>query len=77
MRNLRCRRIYHLTFYRHYMELKRVVVTGIGALTPLETILKNIGMDLINGVSGANMITFLMHLNLKPNLPVNLKTLTY
>jgi hypothetical protein len=33
------------------MVLKRVVVTGLGALTPIEIMLKNI--ETINGVSGA------------------------
>ncbi len=39
------------------MELKRVVVTGIGALTPLGNNLNDYWQGLINGVSGANLIT--------------------
>ncbi len=39
------------------MELKRVVVTGIGAITPLGNNLQDYWNGLINGVSGANMIT--------------------
>ena len=39
------------------MDLKRVVVTGIGALTPLGNSLPNYWHGLINGVSGANPIT--------------------
>jgi 3-oxoacyl-[acyl-carrier-protein] synthase II len=39
------------------MTLKRVVVTGIGALTPLGNSLPEFWNGLINGVSGANMIT--------------------
>ena len=39
------------------MQLKRVVVTGIGALTPLGNNLEDYWTGLINGVSGANMIT--------------------
>ncbi len=39
------------------MELKRVVVTGIGAITPLGNNLNDYWQGLINGVSGANMIT--------------------
>lgn len=39
------------------MELKRVVVTGIGAITPLGNNLKDYWDGLVNGVSGANMIT--------------------
>ncbi|MDZ4822548.1 MAG: beta-ketoacyl-ACP synthase II [Flavobacteriales bacterium] len=39
------------------MELKRVVVTGLGALTPLGNNVKDYWNGLINGVSGANLIT--------------------
>jgi len=39
------------------MELKRVVVTGIGALTPLGNNLNDYWNGLINGVSGADNIT--------------------
>ncbi|MBP9104628.1 MAG: beta-ketoacyl-ACP synthase II [Chitinophagaceae bacterium] len=39
------------------MELKRVVVTGMGALTPLGNNVPEYWNGLINGVSGADMIT--------------------
>jgi 3-oxoacyl-[acyl-carrier-protein] synthase II len=39
------------------MELKRVVVTGIGALTPIGNNLKDYWNNLLAGVSGADMIT--------------------
>ncbi len=39
------------------MELKRVVVTGMGALTPLGNNVTDYWEALINGVSGADMIT--------------------
>jgi 3-oxoacyl-[acyl-carrier-protein] synthase II len=39
------------------MELKRVVVTGIGALTPIGNTLSEYWSSLKNGVSGANLIT--------------------
>lgn len=39
------------------MELKRVVVTGIGALTPVGNSLTETWNNLVNGVSGADMIT--------------------
>lgn len=39
------------------MELKRVVVTGMGALTPLGNTVDDYWTGLINGVSGADMIT--------------------
>jgi 3-oxoacyl-[acyl-carrier-protein] synthase II len=39
------------------MELKRVVVTGMGALTPLGNTVNDYWNGLINGISGADMIT--------------------
>jgi 3-oxoacyl-[acyl-carrier-protein] synthase II len=39
------------------MELKRVVVTGMGAITPLGNTIDAYWNGLINGVSGADMIT--------------------
>ena len=39
------------------MELKRVVVTGMGALTPLGNNVEDYWNNLVNGVSGADMIT--------------------
>jgi 3-oxoacyl-[acyl-carrier-protein] synthase II len=39
------------------MELKRVVVTGMGALTPLGNNVQEYWNGLVNGVSGADMIT--------------------
>jgi 3-oxoacyl-[acyl-carrier-protein] synthase II len=39
------------------MELKRVVVTGLGAITPLGNSVNEYWENLIKGVSGANLIT--------------------
>jgi len=39
------------------MQLKRVVITGLGALTPLGNNLHDYWSGLVNGVSGANLIT--------------------
>jgi 3-oxoacyl-[acyl-carrier-protein] synthase II len=39
------------------MELKRVVITGMGAITPLGNTLNDYWNGLVNGVSGADMIT--------------------
>lgn len=39
------------------MELKRVVVTGLGAITPIGNTIEAYWNGLINGVSGADMIT--------------------
>ena len=40
------------------MELKRVVVTGLGALTPIGNNIEEYWNALINGVSGAAPITY-------------------
>ena len=42
---------------RLYMELKRVVVTGMGALTPLGNTVDDYWTGFVNGVSGADTIT--------------------
>jgi 3-oxoacyl-[acyl-carrier-protein] synthase II len=39
------------------MELRRVVVTGLGAVTPLGNTVTDFWTNLINGVSGCNLIT--------------------
>ena len=39
------------------MQLKRVVVTGMGALTPLGNSISEYWNNLRNGVSGADFIT--------------------
>jgi 3-oxoacyl-[acyl-carrier-protein] synthase II len=39
------------------MELKRVVVTGLGAITPIGNTIDEYWKGLVNGVSGADMIT--------------------
>lgn len=39
------------------MELKRVVVTGLGALTPIGNNISDLWENLLNGVSGADTIT--------------------
>src|SRR6187431_3012700 len=39
------------------MELKRVVITGLGAITPIGNTIDEYWNGLINGVSGADMIT--------------------
>jgi 3-oxoacyl-[acyl-carrier-protein] synthase II len=47
----------HKLIYLAAMELKRVVVTGMGALTPLGNNIPDYWSGLVNGVSGADMIT--------------------
>ena len=42
------------------MELKRVVVTGLGALTPIGNTYQEFWNGLVNGVSGAAPITLFL-----------------
>jgi 3-oxoacyl-[acyl-carrier-protein] synthase II len=55
------------------MELKRVVVTGIGALTPVGNNLKDYWNGLINGVSGADFITLFDATKFKTRFACELK----
>ena len=40
------------------MELKRVVVTGMGAITPIGNSVEEVWNNAVNGVSGAGPITY-------------------
>ncbi|RYZ62104.1 MAG: beta-ketoacyl-[acyl-carrier-protein] synthase II, partial [Proteobacteria bacterium] len=55
------------------MNLKRVVVTGIGALTPLGNNLQDFWSGLINGVPGANPITLFDATKFKTRFACELK----
>lgn len=55
------------------MELKRVVVTGIGALTPIGNNVPDFWDALINGVSGAGEITYFDTENFKTKIACELK----
>lgn len=55
------------------MQLKRVVVTGLGALTPLGNTLEEYWNGLINGVSGAGPITLFDASNFKTRFACELK----
>lgn len=55
------------------MELKRVVVTGLGALTPLGNNLNDYWNNLINGVSGAGPITKFDPTNFKTKFACEIK----
>jgi 3-oxoacyl-(acyl-carrier-protein) synthase len=52
------------------MELKRVVVTGLGALTPIGNTVSAYWEALINGVSGAALLRILMRQNSRLSLHV-------
>lgn len=55
------------------MELKRVVITGMGALTPIGNNLKEFWNGLSNGVSGANPITYFDTTEFKTKFACELK----
>ena len=55
------------------MELKRVVVTGLGALTPIGNSVKEYWEGLTNGVSGAAPITYFDASNFKTQFACELK----
>ena len=57
------------------MKNRRVVVTGIGAITPIGNNLNQFWSSLIEGKSGAAPITLLMQPTSKQNLLVKLKIL--
>lgn len=55
------------------MNLKRVVVTGLGALTPIGNNIQEFWNGLINGVSGAGPITYFDASNFKTQFACELK----
>lgn len=55
------------------MELKRVVVTGIGALTPIGKNVTEFWENLINGVSGSDLITRFDTTNFKTKFACEIK----
>ena len=55
------------------MELKRVVVTGLGALTPIGNTVSEYWNGLVSGKSGANNITYFDALNFKTQFACELK----
>ena len=57
------------------MQTKRIVVTGIGTLTPIGNNLASYWENLINGVSGADMITQFDASKFKTRLHVKSKAL--
>ena len=55
------------------MELKRVVVTGLGALTPIGNSVSQLWQSLLNGVSGASPITRFNAENFKTRIACEVK----
>ena len=55
------------------MELKRVVVTGLGALTPIGNTVSEYWNGLVSGKSGANDITYFDASNFKTQFACELK----
>ena len=58
------------------MELKRVVVTGLGALTPIGNNIQEYWDGLVNGKSGAAPITRFDTTNFKTQFACELKNFT-
>jgi len=56
------------------MELKRAVITGLGALTPIGNNLNEFWNGLSNGVSGANLITYFDTTEFKTKFACELKS---
>lgn len=61
--------------YRIFMELKRVVVTGLGAVTPVGNTPEETWKNLINGVSGAAPITLFDSSKFKTQFACEVKNL--
>ena len=57
------------------MELKRVVVTGIGALTPIGNNLNDYWNNLLGGVSGADLITLFDAIKIQDPVCLRIKEL--
>ena len=57
------------------MELKRVVVTGMGAVTPLGHSAEETWNNLVNGVSGIDTITLFDTTNFKTKIAAEVKNL--
>jgi len=55
------------------MEIKRVVVTGLGALTPIGNNIEEYWNGLVNGVSGAAPITYFDATKFKTRFACELK----
>ena len=55
------------------MEIKRVVVTGLGALTPIGNNIEDFWNGLVNGVSGAAPITYFDAAKFKTRFACELK----
>ena len=55
------------------MNLKRVVVTGLGAITPIGNNVKDTWDSLVNGVSGAGPITLFDTTNFKTKFACEVK----
>jgi 3-oxoacyl-[acyl-carrier-protein] synthase II len=55
------------------MELKRVVVTGLGAITPIGNNVKDYWENLVKGVSGSNLITHFDTTNFKTKFACEVK----
>src|SRR5690606_11825999 len=65
--------IFYKLYYHIHMALKRVVVTGLGALTPIGNNIEEYWNGLMNGVSGAAPITYFDASNFKTQFACEVK----
>lgn len=73
MRSLTSKQLQNNNFFSTFMELKRVVVTGLGAVTPLGNTVPQLWDSVVNGKSGAGPITHFDTTNFKTKFACEVK----
>lgn len=73
MRSLTSKQLQNNNFFSTFMELKRVVVTGLGAVTPLGNTVPQLWDSVVNGKSGAGPITHFDTSNFKTKFACEVK----
>ena len=73
MRSLTSKQLQNNNFFSTFMELKRVVVTGLGAITPLGNTVPELWDSVVNGKSGAGPITHFDTTNFKTKFACEVK----
>ena len=73
MRSLTSKQLQNNNFFSTFMELKRVVVTGLGAVTPLGNTVPELWDSVVNGKSGAGPITHFDTTNFKTKFACEVK----
>ena len=73
MLSLTSKQLRNNNFFSTFMELKRVVVTGLGAVTPLGNTVPQLWDSVVNGKSGAGPITHFDTTNFKTKFACEVK----